>query len=109
MTAKTRVSIRRCEGYDDNELDEAFVRALHDIGFDSGRFRGARVALKPNLLNASAPDKAVVTNPAFFAAAVRIVKAHGGTPVLVESPAFQSLERVAAKTGYDAIIAAERL
>lgn len=109
MTIKTRVSIRHCDGYSERQLDENFRRVLEDIGFDPGCFRGARVALKPNMLSASAPEKAVVTHPAFFAAAVRLVKAHGGKPVLVESPAFQSIEKVSKKTGYDSIIYAEKL
>ncbi|HSV98404.1 MAG TPA: DUF362 domain-containing protein [Spirochaetota bacterium] len=105
----TRVSIYSCAEYDERVLNEIFIRALDDVGFKAEDFRGARVALKPNMLNASAPEKAVVTHPAFFAAAVRMVKDHGGVPVLVESPAFQSLEKVAAKTGYDRIIAEERI
>lgn len=105
----TRVSIYRCADYDEDRLGEIFLRALEDAGFGADEFRGARVVLKPNLLSASAPEKAVITHPAFFAAAVRMVKAHGGIPVLVESPAFQSLEKVAAKAGYDRIIADERI
>ncbi len=105
----TRVSLYRCAEYDKHVLFDVFVKALDDAGFRADGFRGARVAIKPNMLSASAPEKAVVTHPVFFAAAVRMVKAHGGVPVLVESPAFQSLEKVALKTGYDRIIAEERM
>ncbi len=105
----TRVSVYPCAEYDERVLNEIFISALEDVGFKAEDFRGARVALKPNLLNASAPEKAVVTHPSFFAAAVRMVKDHGGVPVLVESPAFQSLGKVAVKTGYDRIIAEQRI
>lgn len=105
----TRVCVYPCAEYDEHVLNEIFISALDDVGFKAEDFRGARVALKPNLLNASAPEKAVVTHPSFFAAAVRMVKDHGGVPVLVESPAFQNLGKVAVKTGYDRIIAEQRI
>lgn len=105
----TRVSLLRCAGYSPRMLDEKLRESLSNMGFEPRQFKGARVAVKPNLLRSSAVESAVVTHPEFFRAAVRLVKAGGGTPVLVESPAFQGVEKVASKTGYDAVIREESL
>ena len=49
----------------------------------------------------------MVTHPEFFRAALRMVRDHGGTPVLCESPGFQPLAKVMKKTGYDRIVEEE--
>ncbi|MCF8039488.1 MAG: DUF362 domain-containing protein [Desulfohalobiaceae bacterium] len=105
----TKVSLARCATYDADELTEIIERCLFQIGFSVERFQGARVVVKPNLLTVAQADKAVITHPEFFRAVVRIVKTHGGTPVLVDSPAIHSLERVIKKTGYAAVIDEERV
>ena len=88
-------------------LENAIREGLAGIGLDSEMFRGKRVLLKPNLLNASPPESAVVTHPEVFRAVLRLVKEWGGNPVMVESPAFQPLGKVMKKAGYDRIILEE--
>jgi uncharacterized protein (DUF362 family)/Pyruvate/2-oxoacid:ferredoxin oxidoreductase delta subunit len=101
------VYLSKCEEYECLLLKEKMKEGLSAIGFDPARFAGRRVALKPNLLSASPVEKAVVTHPEFFRAALQLVKEHGGLPVLVESPAFQPLRKVIRKTGYDRILLEE--
>ena len=102
-----RVSLLRCEAYDAKIVKEKLREGLFTIGLDPSLFRGKKVIIKPNLLNASPAEKAVITHPEFFRAAVQIVKESGGIPLMVESPAFQSLAKVMKKTGYDRVVAEE--
>jgi len=103
----TRVALLKCEDYDALLIREKMVEALHLIGLGPGIFEGKRVVIKPNLLSATTPEKSVVTHPEFFRAALRMVRDHGGTPVLCESPAFQPLAKVMKKSGYDRIVEEE--
>jgi uncharacterized protein (DUF362 family)/Pyruvate/2-oxoacid:ferredoxin oxidoreductase delta subunit len=103
----TRVALLKCEDYDTLRLGEKMIEALNLVGLGPGIFAGKRVVVKPNLLSASAPEKSVVTHPEFFRAALRLVRSHGGTPVLCESPAFQPLGKVMKKAGYDRVIEEE--
>jgi len=96
----TRVSLLKCPEYDNARLRRALNQGLEDIGFDVSAFRGARVALKPNLLMPFAPESAVVTHPEFFRAAVQMVKEHGGIPVIIESPNFFELKKTMRRTGF---------
>jgi uncharacterized protein (DUF362 family)/Pyruvate/2-oxoacid:ferredoxin oxidoreductase delta subunit len=103
----TRVALLRCENYDSLLIREKMVEAMNLIALEPGIFAGKRVVIKPNLLSASAPEKSVVTHPEFFRAALRMVREHGGNPVLCESPGFQPLAKVMKKAGYDRILEEE--
>ncbi len=94
------VSLARCPEYSRDAIRGRMMRSLEEIGFDPNRFRGARVAMKPNLLLPAAPDKAIVTHPVFFEAALDIVIEHGGRPIVVESPALASVEKALRRSGY---------
>jgi uncharacterized protein (DUF362 family)/Pyruvate/2-oxoacid:ferredoxin oxidoreductase delta subunit len=98
-----RVALVKCEDYDALRIREKMIEALNLIDVDPRIFAGKRVVVKPNLLNAAAPEKGVVTHPEFFRAALRVVREHGGHPVLCESPAFQPLAKVMKKAGYDRV------
>jgi uncharacterized protein (DUF362 family)/NAD-dependent dihydropyrimidine dehydrogenase PreA subunit len=103
----TRVALLKCEDYDPLVIGEKMLEALNLIGLEPKMFEGKRVVLKPNLLSATAPEKCVVTHPEFFRAALRMVRAYGGKPVLCESPGFQPLAKVMKKTGYDRVVEEE--
>ncbi len=109
MKKETRVSIIRCAEYSRALLDDVMMQSLANLGLSPSVFKNARVAVKPNLLRSSEVGRAVITHPEFFRAAVRMVKSSGGTPVLVESPAFQSLDRVMRRAGYDRVVDEEEL
>ena len=104
----TKVYLDSCREYNAAEILEKMTSGLLDLGIGPEVLRGKRVLIKPNLLNATDPEKAVVTHPEFFRAAVRLVKAWGGAPVLAESPAFQPLAKVLKKTGYERVLDEER-
>ena len=109
MTEKAHVAAFRCNVYRLDDIKDIFYRALEVIQFDPDSMKNAKVAVKPNLLRDSPPEKGVVTHPVFFQAAVQLVKENGGVPVLVESPAVHSLSRVLKKTGYDIIVEKEKI
>lgn len=98
------VALLRCERYSVPELKKVIHEGIDAVGFPLRSFRGARVALKPNLLSASGPESGIVTHPRFFEAAAEIVIDYGGRPVLVESPAVASLKSAIRKAGYDEVL-----
>lgn len=102
-----KVSLLRCSEYENGLLTDVIRGSLANIDFDLKRFDGARVVVKPNLLMPSAPEKAIITHPEFFRAMVQIVRANGGTPILLESPAIHSLERAVKKTAYRRVVEEE--
>jgi uncharacterized protein (DUF362 family)/Pyruvate/2-oxoacid:ferredoxin oxidoreductase delta subunit len=99
----TKVYLAPCGDYDAAQILENMRSGLSHLGIGSGVIQGKRVLIKPNLLKSSTPEEAVVTHPEFFRAAVRLVKALRGTPILAESPAFQPLAKVMKKAGYDRV------
>ena len=80
-----KVYIVRCADYE--HVDEKLAELLDLMG-GAGRFAqaGETVALKPNLLRAAAPDKAVSTHPAVVAAVARAVQAERARALIVDSP-----------------------
>lgn len=103
----SKISVLKCEEYDPEKLESLIVRSLANIGFDPASFGGKRVALKPNLLIPADVQKAVMTHPEFFRAMVRVVKANGGSPVLIESPSIHSLARTLKRTPYQEVVDSE--
>ena len=96
----SRVAVVRCASYDPAEVDAAVTRALALLG-GAGAFvrAGERIVLKPNLLVASAPEKAVTTHPAVFAAVARALASAGATLAWGDSPGFGSGEGAGRKAG----------
>lgn len=100
----TKVALLKCADYREELLIKTIKESLSLIGFDLGQFKNARVGLKPNLLSATKPEKAVVTHPEFFRAVAKIVIESGGTPVLTECHGFGSFNAVLKTTGYGDVI-----
>ncbi len=103
---RSPVALTRCDGYDRPEVR----RALDDLLAPLGGMRafvhpGERIALKPNCLLGTAPERAITTHPAVVRAVAQAVSEAGAHPVLVESPGpatmntERALRRVFAKTG----------
>jgi uncharacterized protein (DUF362 family)/Pyruvate/2-oxoacid:ferredoxin oxidoreductase delta subunit len=103
----SKVSLQRCDEYDCPAIKSKIAESFSHIGFDPFTLKGKLVAVKPNLLSATRVEQAVVTHPEVFRAAVQLVKEYGGTPVLIESPAVHSVQRVMRKAGYDRIVEQE--
>lgn len=60
---------------------------------------GEKILLKPNLLVAEAPEKAVTTHPAVFTAVAKVFRKEGAVLSYGDSPAVGTTARVARKTG----------
>ncbi len=82
------VSIERCPAYQQDSVERAIASAAEKAGFPS--IDGKTILVKPNILNASAPEKAVTTHPVFLAAILRFLREKGAGRIIVgDSPGFQ--------------------
>jgi len=100
----TEVALIQCTDYDEGLLSRAIKDGLARIGFDLSAFKNAKVGLKPNLLTAAKPDKAVATHPLFFKTVAGIVIEYGGIPILTECHGFGSFKSVLNTTGYADVV-----
>lgn len=103
------VSLYRIENYNFDDLLDLINKSCKNINFDPVNLSGTKIAVKPNLLTAAIPEIAVTTHPDFFKAIIYFIKENNGIPVLVESPAFLSLEYVLKKCGYYDIVLKEKI
>jgi uncharacterized protein (DUF362 family)/Pyruvate/2-oxoacid:ferredoxin oxidoreductase delta subunit len=95
-----KVSILSVDHYEISGLRLAIPRLLEPLGGISAFVRpGDRVLLKPNMLAAKEPDKAVTTHPALVQVVAELVKKSGGTVLIGDSPGIGSFSRVADKSG----------
>ena len=102
------VSIVRCSDYDRERVHETVRRAVELVGGMALYVKpGQRVLIKPNLLKASTPDKAVVTHPEVIRAVIRLVQQAGGEALIGDSPGFGDLERVCQGSGVLEVIEEE--
>ncbi len=104
----SEVAVVRCGSYDEPEV-EAQVKRLLDLLGGIGCYvkPGDRVLLKPNLLSASDPARAITTHPLVLKAVVKAVQAAGGRPLIADSPGGPfnrgSLETAYARSGFKAV------
>ncbi|MCK4680694.1 DUF362 domain-containing protein, partial [bacterium] len=99
---KATVAIARCATYEPEDVSRAVALVLDHLGGMS-RFisPGEKVLLKPNLLAAKDPDRAITTHPAVIEAVIGAVREAGGEPSMGDSPggALRGIERVWRNTG----------
>lgn len=94
----------RCTDYD--QVDKK-ISVLFEMMGGINKFAqpGDRVALKPNLLQAAKPERAITTHPRIIEAVGEVVKSHKAEPFILESPTGAyphtsgTLERVYKETG----------
>lgn len=55
------VSILKCSSYEEQEVVQIMNKLLDSVGLD--KVRGKKILLKPNILYAAQPEKAVTTHP----------------------------------------------
>jgi len=81
-----RVALVPCDGYEPRQVEEAVRQAVDLLG-GMARFvsPGQRVLVKPNLLQASDPEQAIITHPAVVRAVVLLVQAAGGRAVIADN------------------------
>ncbi|TFH18351.1 MAG: DUF362 domain-containing protein [Lentisphaerales bacterium] len=99
---KTRVALVAADDYSRKTIGVALPRLLQHLGgLKSFVKSGQTVLLKPNLLTAREPEKAVTTHPELVRGLIRMVKELGGKPVVADSPAnVMKIESVWEKTGF---------
>ncbi|RNC70755.1 MAG: DUF362 domain-containing protein [Desulfuromonadales bacterium] len=99
------VSIQRAETYGPDIIAPALIRLLEPFGGMGAFVRpGERVLLKPNMLAAKEPERAVTTHPAVLRAVIGLVREAGGVPLVGDSPGVGGIRRVAEKSGMLAVI-----
>lgn len=100
------VTLEDCRSYNQDSVDRAVKAAADGAGLSG--LSGATVLLKPNLVLASEPDRAATTHPAIVRAAIRLARSAGAARILVgDSPGWQALAPVGAKTGLDSVVQEE--
>jgi uncharacterized protein (DUF362 family)/NAD-dependent dihydropyrimidine dehydrogenase PreA subunit len=102
-TRKT-VSLVKCGSYDADEISASLGRVLEPLGGMRAFVKpGHRVLLKPNLLSAKDPKRAITTHPHLVEAVADEVRRAGAVPFIGDSPggAMRGIKRVWANTGME--------
>ncbi len=101
------VALVRCEDYGRERVFSSVSKAIELLdGIGAFIKPGMRVLVKPNILQAAVPEKAVCTHPDVVYSVCRILKEHGCKVILAESPGAGSiygsaqLKKAYEKTGY---------
>jgi len=85
---RTTVSVVACSAYEPHLVREAVAASLAPLGGMNQFVRpGMRVLLKPNLLAAAEPERAVTTHPLVVQAVAELAQQTGGTVMIGDSPA----------------------
>jgi len=103
QSQKSPVALARCPAYEPAKVEAAVETLLESLGgIDRWVRPGDRVFLKPNMLTAKKPERAITTHPAVLEAVVNLVKKAGGSVQIGDSPAgvLSSIERYWNETGY---------
>lgn len=105
---ETIVALEKCQNYDPAGIESALRKSiLHLGGAEKFIDPGQKVLLKVNLLNASAPERAVTTHPEILRAVIRLVKEAGGQVTVGDSPGGRNVgngpKKVFAATGIGAV------
>jgi uncharacterized protein (DUF362 family)/Pyruvate/2-oxoacid:ferredoxin oxidoreductase delta subunit len=94
------VSLQKVESYDRALVKDGLIRLMEPLGGMWAFVRpGERVLIKPNMLSAKPPEKAVTTHPEVLRGVIELVKKAGGVPLVGDSPGIESCRRVAEKSG----------
>jgi len=94
------VSLQKVETYNPGIVRDGLIHLLEPLGGMGAFVRpGERVLLKPNMLSAKAPEKAVTTHPEVLRGVIGLVKEAGGVALVGDSPGIGSTRRVAEKSG----------
>ncbi|MBN1885288.1 MAG: DUF362 domain-containing protein, partial [Candidatus Krumholzibacteriota bacterium] len=103
---KSMVVLARCGDYEPSRVADALERVLDPLGGMASFVKpDQRVLVKPNLLSAKAPERAITTHPNLVAAVVESVRRAGGKPVVGDSPggAVRGVRRVWENSGMAAM------
>ncbi len=99
---QSKVSLKRCGSYRQPEVYAAISEAIGLLGgMELFVKPGDRVLIKPNLLSARPPERAITTHPEVLRSVIRLVKEAGGRPMVGDSHggSHYKMEDVYEKTG----------
>lgn len=97
---KPPVSLRAVADYRRESLEAEVVELLAPLGGMAAFVRpGQRVLIKPNLLSAKGPEKAVTTHPELVRAVARLAQQAGGVVSIGDSPGIGTPRQVARACG----------
>ncbi|WP_429884505.1 DUF362 domain-containing protein [Geoalkalibacter halelectricus] len=100
-----RVVLHALPDYDRAGCEAALQTLLEPLGGMKAYVQaGQRVLIKPNMLAAKAPEKAVTTHPEIVRAVIRAVQQAGGEAWVGDSPGVGSCRQVARKCGILAVV-----
>ena len=109
---RSKVAIVDCNSYDIDTVTLKISQALELLG-GLGKYvkPGMTVLLKPNMISAKAPERAITTHPEIVAAVAKEVRKLGATPIVGDSPggAKINISRVWENTGMKAMAEREGL
>ncbi len=99
------VSIVRAASYDKETIRGAMELLLEPLGGMESFVRpGERVLIKPNMLAAKPPEKAVTTHPAIVREVILLVRKAGAIPLVGDSPGIGGFRKVAERSGILAVV-----
>ncbi len=105
-----KVSVKKVSEYNYEFVYSSIKEAIEDIGGIQTFIKpGEKVLLKPNLLGAFHPDKAITTHPVIVKAVINIVREAGAVPFVGDSPAFQPFLSVAKASKIKVVCDAENV
>jgi uncharacterized protein (DUF362 family)/Pyruvate/2-oxoacid:ferredoxin oxidoreductase delta subunit len=88
----------RDSSYAYEQFQPIFFEMMDVIGGEAIR-KGQTVLIKPNMLIPATPQQAILTHPSVIRAAVAYVLSKGARPVVADSPAMGSFERILKENG----------
>lgn len=100
VSKKEQVAVVKAADYDRKLIQEAVDESVELIGgWHKFVKKGDKVLIKPNMLTAATPDKAVTTHPEVVRAVIKAVKKIGAFPSVGDSPGIDNIKTTAQKTG----------
>lgn len=101
---KSKVSLVRCNSYDEKAVFEAVRKGIDLLGGISSFVKtGERIVLKPNILLPTSPEKGVTTHPAVFRAAGMLLKEAGAEVLYGDSSGIGKTEPNLRRAGLKAV------
>jgi uncharacterized protein (DUF362 family)/Pyruvate/2-oxoacid:ferredoxin oxidoreductase delta subunit len=105
---KSQVSIVKCDNYIAQDVEFSIRKAIDLIGGISSFVRnGSRVLIKPNLLMAIEPERAITTHPAIIRAIIKVLKEIDCKIYIGDSPSVfgkpQEVKEVYRKSGVERV------
>lgn len=100
LVKKMKVAVVKAENYQSQTVDTAVNKAVELLGgWEKYIQKGDKVLIKPNMLTAASPEKAVTTHPEVVRAIIKAVKSLGAYPSVADSPGVSNVKKTALKTG----------